>query len=151
MKKIRRIALFVAAGLTALAACDDFQASDNGKLDGFWQLTQVDTLQSGRSEDVAKRMIFWSVQADLLEMKDLHDMTHAYHGIFFHFSHEGDRLRIYDPVIDNRMISDSIVAEERTLWFYGVYHLEEAFQVLQLEAKKMTLENERLRMYFRKY
>ena len=132
-------------------ACMELHTSENGQLDGFWQLTQVDTLESGRSEDVSQRMIFWSVQKDLLQMQDRHDMTHAYLGIFFHFRHEGDQLTVYDPIIDNRLISDSVVTEVRMLTFYGVYHLEETFRILRLEDKKMTLENERLRMYFRKY
>ncbi len=96
-------------------------------------------------------MIFWSVQSKLLLMQDRHDMTHAYLGIYFHFEHEGDKLCVYDPTIDNRLISDSVVTEVRMLSFYGVYHLREEFRVLRLESTKMTLENERLRMHFRKF
>ena len=137
--------------LFLMMACVDFHTSENGSLDGFWQLTQVDSLESGVAENMTQRMIFWSVQSKLLLMQDRHDMTHAYMGIYFHFKHEGDSLVVYDPTIDNRLISDSVVSEVRMLSFYGVSHLRETFRVLRLESTKMTLENERLRMYFRKF
>lgn len=147
---MRRLA-YACLGLILAAACADFHTSENGQLDGFWQLTQIDSLENGHSEDASERMIFWSVQSRLLQMQDLHDMTHAYLSIFFHFRHEGDLLTVYNPVIDNRLISDSLVTEVRMLSFYGVYNQEETFRILQLDNKRMTLENERLRMYFRKY
>ena len=148
---MRRIAWFWALFLPLVIACSDFHGSDNGNLDGFWQLTQVDTLSSGRLVDARQKMIFWSFQSRLLQMRDLHDMIHAYHTISFRFSREQDSLRLFEPFIDNREISDSIVVNERTLWFYGIYSLDERFKVLQLEESRMTLQSNRLRMYFRKY
>lgn len=147
---MKRLAyLFLAGALTG--ACSDFNTSGNGDLDGFWQLTQTDTLANGRSEDMRPRMLFWSVQAGLLKMQDLHTQKDAYLGIFFHFELKNDRLRVYDPVVDDRTISDSIVTDVRTVEFYGLNSLDETFRVLQLEETRMTLENESLRMYFRKY
>lgn len=137
--------------LVVMAACSDFHSSDNGKLDGFWQLTQVDTLTSGRSEDVRPKQIFWSVQANLLKMADLHAMLDKYHGIFFRFEMEEARLRVYNPVIDMREAGDSIVTSVETLRFYGLSSLDEVFAVLRLEDTKMILQNEQLRLYFRKY
>lgn len=139
------------AMLMVMAACSDFHASDNGKLDGFWQLTQADTLANGRSEDMRPKQIFWSVQANLLKMEDLHAMLNTYPGIFFHFEMKDGKLRVYDPVLDNREESDSIITSVETLRFYGLGSLDETFAVLQLEETKMMLENERLRLYFRKY
>ncbi len=54
-------------------------------------------------------------------------------------------------MVDDRTISDSIVTDVRTVEFYGLNSLDETFRVLQLEETRMTLENESLRMYFRKY
>lgn len=147
---MKRLAYLFLAG-TLTGACSDFNTSGNGDLDGFWQLTQTDTLANGRSEDMRPRMLFWSVQAGLLKMQDLHTQKDAYLGIFFHFELKDDRLRVYDPVVDDRTISDSIVTDVRTVEFYGLNSLDETFRVLQLEETRMTLENESLRMYFRKY
>ena len=146
--------LFVMGQLAfSLVSCSDFHTSDNGRLDGRWQLTQTDTLANGRSEAMRARMIFWSVQSRLLKMEDLHDLNvnRCHVGIFFHFEQKDGRLRVYEPVADHREISDSIVTSVETLRFYGLEHLDETFNILQLEDSRMTLENKSLRMYFRKY
>ena len=133
-----------------LAGCD-IHTSDNGKLDGFWQLTQTDTLGNGRTEDMRNRQIFWSVQADIVRVADLKEVHAEHVPVFFHFEHKGDQLRLFDPVADKRELSDSIVNSVETVSYYGLGHLDETFRVLLLEETKMTLENERLRMYFRKF
>lgn len=130
------------------ASCDNFHASDNGRLDGFWQLTSVDSLHNGHSADMHKSGIYWAVQANLLEVRDT-KFVHV--DVFFRFIHDGDNLTLYDPVADNRIISDSVVTDPSTLYFYGLSHLTETVKVLQLTKTKMTLQSERLRMYFRKY
>jgi len=147
---MKHITSFI-VGMMLMVACGDYHTSDNGELDGFWQLMQTDTLSNGHSEDMRQRQIFWSVQADLLRMSDLHALYGEYVPIYFRFELKGDRLRVYDPVADRRIVSDSIVTDVETVRFYGLNSLDEAFRVLQLEDTKMTLENERLRMYFRKY
>lgn len=147
---MKRLA-YLLLGVMMTGACSDFHTSDNGNLDGFWQLTQTDTLANGRSEDMRQRMLFWSVQADLLKMQDLHTLTAPYVGIYFHFELKDGMLRVYDPVADVRSISDSIVTDVKTVGFYGLNSLDEKFRVLQLEGTRMTLESETLRMYFRKY
>ena len=58
--------LIILTILSLLCSCDKFHVSDNGELDGFWQLTSVDTLANGRSADMKEKMIFWAVQTDLL-------------------------------------------------------------------------------------
>lgn len=147
MKKV--VLSFIAACCGALfSSCDDFHISDNGDLDGFWQLTYVDTLYNGHSGDVKKLMIFWAVQANLLEIRDL---TYGHVNVFYRFNHNGNLLTLSNPVADNRAISDSIITDVNTIRYYGLSHLTETLKILRLDSKKMTLESERLRMYFRKY
>ena len=146
MKHLSR--LIILAAVSMLCACDKFHVSDNGALDGFWQLTSVDTLANGRSADMKEKMIFWAVQTDLLEIRDL---TYKKPNILFRFNHDGNTLRIYDPVANNRIISDSIVANPATLYDYGLSHLSETLQVLHLSSSNMTLQSEQLRMFFQKF
>ena len=40
------------------AACD-IESTDNGNLDGFWHLEQVDTLATGGSLNLKEQKIFW--------------------------------------------------------------------------------------------
>ncbi|MCR4601980.1 MAG: lipocalin-like domain-containing protein [Prevotella sp.] len=148
---MKRISSIIFAAAAVLAMSCELHTSDNGELDGFWQLVQTDTLTNGRSEDVRPKRIFWSVQADLLRMQDLHDDFSMYPSIYYYFELKDQTLRVYHPVVDRREISDSLVTSVETVRFYGLNHLDETFKVLQLGDEKMTLENERLRMYFRKY
>lgn len=138
--------------LTFMSACD-LHTSNNGDLDGFWQLTSMDSLSTGRSGDMRSQKIFWSVQAHLLEMCDLHDVNPGmcHEPILFRFNHEGDRLSLSEPIANNRNISDSIVVNPVTVRFYGLSRLDETFKVLQLDADNMTLQSDYFRMYFRKY
>lgn len=151
MKRIALAATFCMALLTM--ACDHFHTSDNDSLDGMWQLTNVDTLATNGTADVRQCEIFWSVQARLLEMMKYAPKADGewQTSVFFRFELSGDRLRLYDPVADERAFSDSIITDVSTIWYYGISHLDETLKVLQLNSSRMTLESERLRMYFRKY
>lgn len=145
---MKRNVLTLALAALLSTACSDFHTSDNGLLDGFWQLSQVDTLATNRSGDVRDRKMFWAVQGDLLEVRDLA----TYHvSVFFRFEHRDGMLTLSHPVVDNRLVSDSLVQDVNTISFYGIDHMEEMFKVLQLDKKAMTLESERLRMHFRRY
>ena len=147
MKNLSR--LMIVAILCMFCACDKFHTSDNGVLDGFWQLTTVDTLANGHSTDVRELMLFWAIQTDLLEVRDLKKDRHPH--ILFHFNYSGNSLTISDPVANDRLISDSIVTNPATLYYYGLTHLSETLQVLHLSSSHMTLQSEHLRMYFRKF
>jgi len=147
----------IAAATLGLCACSDFEKSGNGRLDGFWQLTSVDTLASGRTANVAERMIFWSVQAGLVELSDRHTgepYDDRFPSIFYRFERQGDCLKLLGepkPRINNRMRSDAEVANSTQCGFYGLSDEGETLQILRLEDKKMTLQSEFFRMYFRKY
>lgn len=146
MRNRNVLTLALAAMLTA--ACSDFHTSDNGQLDGFWQLANVDTLANNRSGDVRELKIFWAVQADLLEIRDL---TNRHLPVFFRFEHRDGQLKLSRPVADNRLISDSLVRDVNTIRYYGFRQLEETFKVLRLDGKAMLLESGHLRLHFRKY
>ena len=148
MKRI----LTVGAVLTMLTACE-LNTSDNGKLDGFWQMTQMDTLETNRSGDVRDLKIFWAVQGKMLEMRDLHDtdVTLCHEKVNFRFRLENGKLYLSEPIANNRPISDSIIANPATVAFYGLSSLEQVLDVVQMESNKMTLQTELYRMYFRKY
>ena len=146
MKHLFRLTAIVMLGI--LCACDKFHTSQNGALDGYWQLTTVDTLANGHSADMRESKIFWAVQTDMLEIRDL---TNKQPNILFRFRHGANTLTLFNPVANNRIISDSIIANPATLEPYGLSSLTETLQVLHLSSGSMTLQSERLRMFFRKY
>ena len=140
------------AVLTMLTACE-LHTSDNGDLDGFWQMTQMDTLETNRSGDMRSLKIFWAVQGDMLEMRDLHniDVTQCHEKVNFRFRLEDGKLYLSEPIANDRDISDSIITNPATVAFYGLSSLEQILDVIRLDSEKMTLQTELYRMYFRKY
>ena len=139
--------IIMAIAVLLLAGCT-LEASDNSKLNGYWQLTTVDTLATGHSGDYRERLIFWAVQTNLLEIRDLKSDEQ---NILFRFRHEGDKLTISQPIIDDRTVSDIVVDDPAVLSPYGFTGLEETFTVRQLTHSSMTLVNQRFGLHFRKY
>ena len=71
---MKKTFLFLATCLAmamAATSCGDFiETSDNGDLDGYWQLSQVDTLANGVQVDMTSSKVFWGVQGKFLTMLD---------------------------------------------------------------------------------
>ena len=147
----------LALAAIGLAACDNFEASSNGALDGYWQMTHVDTLATGRSADMTDRMILWAVQSELIELSDRHEgepFDEHYPSIFYHFERMQNTLILLGdpkPRVNNRVKSDSDIANDNECEFYGLSSRGDTLNILQLENKKMTLQTKALRMYFRKF
>ena len=155
MKKILFTVLAVAAFV--FSACSNFEASNNGNLDGFWQLTTVDTLTTGRSADVSHYMIFWSVQGGLIELSDRREpgeMVEINPSIIFRFERKDNMLTLLGepkPRLSNRVSGDREVADRMQCGYYGLSNEGDSLNILQLEEQKMVLQSQFFRMYFRKY
>lgn len=147
MTKKKYICLLMAVGM--IASCD-FETSNNGNLDGFWQLSQVDSVQvaGGYSVDMKPSGVFWSVQHKMLEARNVNvDKS----GVIFRFEHTGDKLILSSPIANVRNIGDSIVTDVETVKQYGLTQLSDTFIVEQLDDSDMRLRNKLLRLHFRKY
>ena len=71
MKKTFLFLAICLAMTMAATSCGDFiDTSDNGDLDGYWQLSQVDTLANGVQVDMTSSKVFWGVQGKFLTMLD---------------------------------------------------------------------------------
>ena len=88
---------FWAIAAVLLSACD-LHSSDNGSLDGYWQLAVIDTI-GGNSVDVRENKLFWAVQGDLVEMRHLEGIITDPHHLVIHwrFSLTGDQLTLSTP------------------------------------------------------
>lgn len=132
--------------LLTVACGDVIEPSHNGTLDGYWQMTQVDTLATGHSADMLEERRFLSVQGPLLLLKQIGNGSYL-----FRFSHEGDSLLLYDARYDNRNGGDSTLTDVRRLEPFGLTRLEEHFHVDELTSSRLALNNGRYRIQFRKY
>ncbi len=129
-------ALFV---LIALMACHH---SDNGDLDGMWQLTGRVELPSGEQTADKRSRIYWHVQMNLMKLEDKNLDTFY----LAHFRHTADSLLIEDV---HQSPFDSIVPLTK-LAHYGV-EPDGKFRIETLDAERMVLRNEKRILTFRKY
>lgn len=131
-----------------LSSCGDFlETSDNGKLDGLWQLTRIDTLGTGGGLDVTTDRKYLAVQASFLEVRDA-DMAERY---MFRFSYDGDQLVLSDARLNDRSLGDPEVADVAVLTPYGINRLSETFKVEKLTGSRLVLVSSTLRLIYRKF
>lgn len=134
--------------LLLLGSCGDvIHSSHNGDLDGYWQMTALDSLATGTSADVLEQQNYLAVQGSILEVKSL-----ARGGSYlFRFNHTGDSLLLYDARYNNRSGGDSLLHDVSRLERFGFTRLDEHFHVDQLSGSRLVLSNPRYRLHFRKY
>ena len=135
------LALVVAS--LSFQSCE-FEASDNGDLDGNWQLVQIDTIATGGRNDVKSQQLFYSVQMKMLCLYAYN--ADAETNMFFHFEHTSDSLKLKSARNDGKVIYS--VASLRP---YGINKEEEAFKVMLLNSEKMQLRSDSLLLTFRKF
>lgn len=128
-----------------LVGCE-LETTDNGDLDGYWHLEQVDTLSSQRSVDYGQARIFWSIQFKLLQLSDLENNS-----IIYNLVYDNHQLTLADPYMFDRADGDTLVTDVEVLRRYGVNALQETMKVVSLQSDRMVLESPVLRLHFKKY
>jgi hypothetical protein len=127
----------------------DVESSDNGNLDGFWQMTtKTDKYAKCGAVDMRDSGLTWSFQGKLLELRDVNDRQKD---IVLSFDHAGNTLRVYNPYIVERDSDDIKISDPMMLLPYGVFNTDEKYDVVELKSDKMVLESERFLLKFRKY
>ena len=144
MKKI----IYIIASILTIASCD-IRTSDNGDLDGYWQLRSVDTLTTGSSCDMRDSLRFWSFQVHLLHVRD--NKEEKLDKVFMRFTLSDKVMTLTNPIIDLRDSSDLVLTDTTFLRHYGIHDMPETLKVVTLNSSTMILENRVLRLNFRKY
>ena len=144
MKKI----VYIIASILTIASCD-IRTSDNGDLDGYWQLRRVDTLTTGGSCDMRDSLRFWSFQVHLLHVRDNRDIS--IHPVFMRFNISDEKMTLSNPIIDLRDSSDLVLKDYEVLKRWGINDMPETMRIIKLNGSTMVLENRLLRLNFRKY
>lgn len=143
MKKI----LYILFACTLLTSCE-LETSGNGHLDGNWQLRQIDTLSTCGICDMSNSYIYWGVENNLLQIRDIDDGNLK---IFFRFSRENNILTIHSPY---RVITkDELMPVEdiALLQPLGITDTQDSFTIEKLSSGKLILQNDHYRFHFRKY
>ncbi len=147
---MKKTYLLLAASVIMATSCGDLlETSGNGDLDGYWQLAQVDTLATGATADMTGSKVFWGVQGKFLNVLDAHNAPS--YGYMFRFRHTADSLWLSDARVNNREVSDSLLADVSSLRPLGVNELAERFLVERLSGSSMVLRGKVIRLHFRKF
>ena len=145
---MKKLYIYIIGVMLLMVGCD-VESSDNGNLDGFWQMTsKTDKYAKCGAVDMRDSGLTWSFQGKLLELRDVNDRQKD---IVLSFEHDGNTLRVYNPYIVERDSDDIKVSDPMLLLPYGIFSLDEKCNVVELKNDKMVLENERFLLKFRKY
>ena len=134
------------AFMFCLSACE-LETSHNGKLDGWWLLTAVDTLQTGGHANVEAQQCTWAFQGRLLELRDVSGQRGDY---LLSFAQHGDDLLLSHPYLSARDSGDIAVQTPQPLHPYGIQALSEQFSIITIDRRRMVLTSASLRLHFRK-
>ena len=143
---MRNILYIIAICLFLTTSCT-FEVSDNGDLDGYWQLSAVDTLSNQKCVNMRDSGIFWAVQFEKLVTSSVNPVSE----VIFDFKQTPDSLTLSNPYVLYRDSSDIKITNTDRLRKYGVNNLEERFRIVRLDDSRMILETELLRLNFRRY
>ena len=137
--------------LCLLVVSCELETSGNKELDGFWQMDQVDTLSTGGVADTREALVFWGVQGKLLQIRYSENGTFLGEGLLFRFNQDDKHLTLFSPVIHHLYETDEPIEDVEILKPFGIFHLEETFDIDELDDKEMILTNDVLRLHFRRY
>ncbi|MBQ2950079.1 MAG: lipocalin-like domain-containing protein [Prevotella sp.] len=143
---MRRL-LYFTLSLIMITSCT-LDSSDNGALDGYWQLSSIDTLANGHSVNMRDSGIFWAFNFNLLVTRSTKEPSGE---ILYDFENTDDNLILSNPYILYRDSSDIKVTDVNLLKKYGVNSLLETFTIEHLNSNKMVLQSNLVRLNFRKY
>ena len=127
--------LYIIIGVTLLLASCDTEDSDNGNLDGFWQMS-------------SSPGITWAFQGHILELRDV---KKVHQDIVMSFTREGDKLKLSDPYRVDRDSDDVALKDADMLIPYGISNTSTEFRISELTSSRMVLDNNITHLEFRKF
>lgn len=142
---------FVAISMFAFSSCE-LESSDNGKLDGFWHLESIDSLENGKTVDMSKLHVFWGIEYKLIAATQYDNNTER---MFFRFEQTSDSLKITQAFINHGHQDNGgdipLTEVTNDLRYYGINNLPEGFAKKALSGSKMILRSKTLRLKFKKF
>ena len=132
--------------LAIIQSCD-VETSSHGNLYGYWHLESVDTINGGVA-DRSGELVFWSVQAQLIECVD---RNNEYSPIIFHFQKQDDNLLLCQAYYNDRERGDPEVVDVTRVYVYGLSSLQPNLHIEHLTSSKLTLSDDTVRLHFKKF
>lgn len=133
-----------------LVSCE-LETSGNKELDGYWQMSQVDTLSTGGVADTREALVYWGVQGKLLQIRFSENGKFLGEGLLFRFNRENGMLTLSSPILHHLYETDEPISDVELLKPFGIFNLEEVFSIEELNDDVMVLASDTLRLHFRRY
>lgn len=139
MKKIQKLLILIAVALSGLlnTACD--KVPMNGDLDGMWQLMDIEYTDGTHQTPDKQR--YMCIQLHLIQLTTYGD---PHRGIYAHFTHKGDDMRIYDfydlQQWVNTQTTNKVLEDESLLYPWGLSGLDVTYSVLKLNGSALILK-----------
>lgn len=146
---MRKIFYILTLGMLFVSC--ELETSGNDELDGYWQMSQVDTLSTGGVADTREALVYWGIQGKLLQIRFSENGKYLGEGFMFRFNREDDVLTLSSPILHHLYKTDEPITDVEVLKPYGIFDLEEAFDIEELNDHHMVLTNDVLRLHFRRY
>jgi hypothetical protein len=146
---MRKIFYILTLGMLFVSC--ELETSGNDELDGYWQMSQVDTLSTGGVADTREALVYWGIQGKLLQIRFSENGKYLGEGFMFRFNREDDVLTLSSPILHHLYKPDEPINDVEVLKPYGIFDLEEAFAIEELNDHNMVLTNDVLRLHFRRY
>lgn len=141
--------LYMIIGVALLMTSCDKETSDNGHLDGFWQMTQMlDKTTDNAKCDMRSSGITWAFQGHILELRDIKKDNQD---IIMSFVHDAGKLRLSAPYRVDRDSDDILINSNDFLLPYGISGTTAEYRVTELTSSIMVLDDDRWHLEFRKY
>ena len=153
MRKMRNFSL-ITIFLLLLTGCS-IETSDNGVLDGRWQLMEINYFDgSNRKVETKEQLISWDIQYKLIS---IHSMSGKLHDSLTEeslcrFNYTKDSLKLSDFYRHFRE-ADQKIDDPLTTYFQktGINGIKANFAVLHLDSKSMLLQSDYAKLSFRKF
>ena len=143
--------IFYILTLGVLFVSCELETSGNDELDGYWQMSQVDTLSTGGVADTREALVYWGIQGKLLQIRFSENGKYLGEGFMFRFNREDDVLTLSSPILHHLYKTDEPITDVEVLKPYGIFDIEEVFTIEELNDHNMVLTNDVLRLHFRRY
>lgn len=145
MKSFLYIALMVILFPCCFSSCE-FEMSDNGVLDGLWQMTEMQKTGE-EAKDMRNTGTTWGFNFRLVELRSYTSTS----SVLCRFEHKDGHLRIYEPRDQKHMQHDTLITDSTILFPFGLYTTNEDFHIEALSNDHMILVSKKAKLKFRKY
>ena len=139
----KSLIILSAIAITVITVCScTLETSSNGDLDGAWHLLRIN------DKDVEQPNIYWNIQGKMLELRE---KVSEHDAFILRFKHENGKLSLNNPYVYDREDGDKPLEDPTPLNYFGIYNLEETFDVITLTHSRMTLKSSTVKLDFRKF